>query len=100
MNEKLQKAWDEAGATGKPVDIGDIVVCDWCDKDFTGSKDPGGVLFQSKAICPWCTPKLERELAAYDELHFIRARAEKGEPFHAFIMRMRGGINIVSITAL
>jgi len=31
MNEDLKKKWDESERTGKPVPVGDLVVCDVCD---------------------------------------------------------------------
>ena len=58
------------------IDVSDRALCDDCDSLFTASSpDAGGILFQSKAICPACAPKWEKSAASYGEEHFIRDRA-------------------------
>lgn len=63
------------------IDIGNTVLCDDCNKDFTDSKETGGILFQSKAICPKCTPKWVGSAKKYNEERFIRAACPIGMPF-------------------
>lgn len=78
-------------------DIGEIVICDLCGDDYTFSDAKGGILFGSKACCPNCTPKIERDARHYGELHFIANRAKPDETFKAFVLRMRGGNNKVTV---
>ena len=80
-------------------DIGDTVVCDICNVDYTDSGAVGGFLLQSKGICPGCAPRMDADLKKYGEEQYVRARANEGETFRAFILRMRGGDNTVTITS-
>lgn len=79
------------------IDVGDRVVCDACDVNFTNSDAVGGLLFQSKAICPVCTPRLMKSVEKFGEQRFIRGRAEPGETFKAFVLRIRGGNNTITV---
>ncbi|MEE9223076.1 MAG: hypothetical protein V3V40_06425 [Nitrosomonadaceae bacterium] len=63
------------------IDPGNNVFCDDCSGDFTDSKESGGILFQSKAICPTCQPKWEKSAAEYGEENFIRGRCPEGMAF-------------------
>lgn len=81
------------------IDVSDKVLCDDCDKLFTAdSPETGGILFQSKALCPTCAPKWEASAAKYGEEHLIRGRAAVGETFFAATMRWRAGNNTVVLT--
>ena len=81
------------------IDVSDRALCDDCDSLFTAaSPEAGGILFQSKAICPACAPKWEKSAADYGEEHFIRDRARAGETFFDAVMRRRNGNNTVTIT--
>lgn len=78
------------------VDIGDSVMCDFCDLEYNtepASKEVGGILFGSKAACPKCAPRIEASAKKYDETHFIKDRAEPGETFREFCLRLRAGCN-------
>ena len=81
-------------------DMGDTVLCDSCDGLFTAeSPDIGGILFQSKALCPACAPEWEAGAIKYGEAdRCIRDRARPGETFHAATMRWRNGNNAVVVT--
>lgn len=79
------------------IDIGDSVLCDWCNDDYTGKPDIGGFLFQSKATCPKCAPRIEAGAKKYDEAHFITAHCPEGTPFAAWVLSLRGGNNEVRI---
>lgn len=79
------------------IDIGDSVVCDWCDDEYTGKPDQGGLLFGSRAVCPKCAPRVERSAKEYGEDHFIKARCPEGESFAAWVLSLRGGNNTIRI---
>lgn len=84
--------------TTEELDIGNTVICDDCGGDYTHSTAKGGILVDRKGICPTCTPEWLRLLASYHEEDHIRARANEGEEFRAFILRIRGGNNTVRIS--
>lgn len=79
------------------IDLGDSVVCDDCSTDYEGSLACGGLLFQSRAICPLCAPKWEAAAIQYGEQRFIRGRCPPGVTFHAWVMGLRGGDNTVRV---
>ena len=83
--------------TEQIIDIGDVVLCDDCNEEYTESEAQGGILFGSRAICPSCTPKWEENAVKFDEEEYITDRALPGETFHSFIMRIRGGDNTIKI---
>lgn len=63
------------------IDVGDSVFCDDCSEDFTESDQSGGLLFQSKAICPDCAPMWEDLAKKYGEERFIRALCPESKSF-------------------
>jgi len=98
MSKALSDKWAEANENpGKKVSIGDIVVCDICDKDYTSSDKTGGFIFVSKAYCPDCASKSEGAIKKYGEEKYIRARCPAGTPFADFVRQYRGDFNYVSI---
>jgi hypothetical protein len=70
-------------------DLGLSVFCDFCDGDFTSSDATGGLLFESKAVCPDCTPGLEANAKSYGEEKYIRARCPEGVSFAGWVRGMR-----------
>lgn len=80
-------------------DVGEQVWCDLCGEEYTNSDAVGGLLFGSKAVCPKCEPRMSASIAQYNEQHYIRGRAEEGETFKDFCLRLRGGDNNVTITS-
>lgn len=62
------------------VDVGDDVICDFCNDDYTESDEVGGVLVGSYAICPKCAGRLKEEP---DD------KAKIGETFCEFVRRIR-----------
>lgn len=78
-------------------DIGNTVVCDLCDKDYTNSDAVGGFVFESKGVCPECAPNFMQTIAKYGE-DYIRARANPQETYRDFILRVRNGNNKVRIS--
>ena len=81
-------------------DVGNVVICDSCGKDYTDSDAVGGLLFVSNGVCPECVPNFEAGAKKFNEEQHIRARANDGETFRAFILRMRAGNNKVIITSV
>lgn len=73
------------------IDIGNKVVCDYCNKDYTDSDEVGGILFGSNAVCPICTPELLESIAKYKEEFYIKATANLNESFRDFVYRIRKG---------
>lgn len=99
--KELVDKFDEAFAKpGTKVPIGRMVVCDWCSGDFTNSERSGGFIFQSRATCPDCAPRLEASAIKYDETKFIRERCAEGQSFGDFIREFRGpdaGIKVIGL---
>lgn len=56
------------------MDVGDLVICDLCNKDWTHSKVSGGLLFMSKGVCPDCAPEFEKNVIKFNEQEYIRGR--------------------------
>jgi hypothetical protein len=81
----------------KTFDLGEVVVCDLCGVDYTFSDAVGGMLFGSNGCCPECTGRMKPDVIKHDEEKYIRARANEGETFRAFCLRMRGGDNSMTI---
>lgn len=54
------------------VDSGGIVLCDFCNDDFTNSDEIGGFLLQSKAVCPHCSEKIMNHIKKHNEDSFIK----------------------------
>lgn len=74
------------------IDSGEAVACDFCGEDFSESEATGGLLFQSKAACPECAPRIEAGAKSYGETHFIRGRCPEGMQFRAWVREiLRGG---------
>lgn len=63
------------------VDPGDEVYCDICNKNYTNLPDKGGIQFESKAVCPECTPRIEQNAKRYREERFIKATCPEGKSF-------------------
>ena len=79
------------------IDIGNQVICDFSDKDFTDSESVGGFVFGSKGCCPDCAPRMMQNIEKYNEQKYIKDRALPGESFASFILRYRGENNTVTI---
>lgn len=72
------------------IDVGSLVVCDYCNEDYSFSDKKGGLLINNEAVCPNCVT---------DEL---RQQAESvcpsGISFKDWVLRLRGGDNNITIT--
>lgn len=95
----MQDKWDQAAANpGVKIPVGDMVVCDSCDKDYTHSPATGGMIFDSKAICPACEPKWRKSAEKFEELDHIRAVAAEGQRFQDFVVAYRGPNVFIRVT--
>lgn len=66
-----------------------FVVCDFCEKDYSDSDEKGGLLFQSRAVCPLCSKKIEKDAIKYGEEKYIRARCPADKTFREFVLDVR-----------
>ena len=83
------------------VDIGDQVLCDLCSAEHTAeNSSTGGVLVLSYAYCPACAPAMLKRLEKDGELDYVKARCPPFLTFHAWVMLLRGGNNIITVTAI
>lgn len=80
------------------IDIGDTVVCDSCNDDYTHSTESGGVLVGSYAYCPTCAPKTLADLKKYDEEHLLLATCPPEMSFHDWVMQIRNDDNRIIIS--
>ncbi len=77
--------------------MGECVLCDLCNKDYTGLKDTGGIIFSGKAICPVCTPGALAGAKRYNEEQYIEERCREGESFQEMVIRYRGNNDSVTV---
>jgi hypothetical protein len=99
MSEDMQRKWDAAFANpGEVIPVGETVVCDDCNGDYTNRADSGGFIFQSKAICPTCAPRWRKLIALYGEHSMIRAVCPEGVTFAAFVRAWRGPGAAIRVT--
>jgi len=71
------------------IDMGDAVICDFCNKDWTDEKGSGGFLFESKAVCPNCAPAILKNIEKYHEENFIRGVCPDNMPFGDWVRSIR-----------
>ncbi len=84
------KTEEKGGFKVISLDMGKTVICDWsCAKDWTDREESGGLLFQSKAVCPECMPKLLEGVKKHGEEKFIREYCPKGVSFANWVRSMR-----------
>lgn len=79
-------------------ELGRTVLCDDCNEDFTDRADSGGIVFQSKGLCPVCAPIWISRAEEYNETYAIKARCPNGVSFADFIREYRGPNAAVTIT--
>jgi len=99
MKKELTDKWSEAEETGAPISVGDIVVCDICDEDFTDSSEQGGFIFSSTAYCPKCAKEKLPMIRGYNEEHYIKARCPDDVSFADFVRDYRGPNAYIQITS-
>jgi hypothetical protein len=74
------------------IDIGETVLCDICNADYTNSDSLGGILVGSYAVCPQCAPDFHDS----DDDPIIHCPA--GVRFRDWVLSIRGGRNTIEIT--
>jgi len=70
------------------IDVGDRVICDLCNTEYTNSDAVGGVLFSHKACCPICAPEMIKNAKKFKETRFLELPTV-GETFRDFVLRIR-----------
>ena len=82
------------------IDIGDQVMCDICNTDYTNDNvSKGGILFGSKAVCPKCIPRMEQNIIKYHEEEFIKDRCPVDMTFREWCLKLRNGRNTIETYA-
>lgn len=76
--------------TKKEIELGDVVVCDICNKDFTKSKKSGGFIFMSYAYCPECSEAGMKAVEEYKETEYVKAICPDHMSFADFVRDYRG----------
>ena len=79
------------------IDIGNVVMCDLCGKDFTLDTSGGGYLFGTKGVGPCCAETLMKDIIKYEEQHLIRGVCPGGVSFRDWVVGLRGGNNTITI---
>jgi hypothetical protein len=70
------------------LDVGNRVICDSCNEEYTNSAEEGGVLFNRTAFCPKCTPRIVASAIKCHEERFLQYPIAH-ETFRDFILRIR-----------
>jgi hypothetical protein len=79
------------------IDIGNMVICDLCNADFTESKEVGGLVLDGSAVCPICQPDMEAAVKKHREEDHVDARCPDGVEFREFILKYRNGADYIAI---
>ena len=80
--------------------MGDTVICDQCNKDYTKSKESGGFIFGSHAYCPECARVALPRIESYGEERYIKAWCLPGMSFKDFVLQYRGDNNKVTVISI
>lgn len=78
-------------------DLGTTVFCDFCGVDYSFRGDVGGMIFETKAVCPECTDGCMPSIRSYKEEKYIRAICPNNLSFWAFVVNYRGDNNKIKI---
>lgn len=91
MDEKTKKYYEDKGffVIDATKDIGDTVICDICNDDYTDSKESGGFVFGSYAYCPKCANESLARIKSFNEEKYIKYFCGDNESFADFIRRIR-----------
>lgn len=81
----MDEEMEEMGGT--VIDIGDTVVCDLCNADYTESDVSGGALIGSYAACPECAADVIRRSEECGELDY--SVCPKDVSFKEWVMRLQ-----------
>jgi hypothetical protein len=80
------------------IDIGETVVCDLCNADYSESDQQGGLLCSSWAICPKCAPDFRETAKKCNEEDTI-TECPSGLSFRDWVLSLRGGNNTIEISS-
>lgn len=83
----------------KIIDIGNTVICDSCNVDYTDREDVGGLLFGSSGYCPACVPRMMESAQKHHEEAYIKAICPPGMEYRRWILQLRGGNNKIIVRA-
>lgn len=72
------------------IDLGNTVLCDYCNEDYTESKECGGIIFGSHAICPKCADRALITIKECGEEEYIKALCGPDQSFGDFVRKYRG----------
>jgi hypothetical protein len=78
------------------IDIGETVLCDLCNGDYTKSDAEGGLLIGSHAVCPECAPDIRKSADEHGE---PVTACPPGMRFRDWVLTLRDGRNTIEITA-
>lgn len=78
-----------AGSFNIIIDPGNVVLCDFCDEDYTESDETGGFLFGRKAVCPHCAGKTMASIRRYKEEEYVAGVCPESMPFADWIRSIR-----------
>ena len=78
-------------------DMGNQVICDQCNQDYTNSVKCGGFIFGSHAYCPDCAARSLENIKAYGEEKYIKAYCPDDMSFKDFVITYRGDDNKVTL---
>lgn len=79
------------------MDFTGIVICDICSEDHTLKSSEGGMVFGGSGVCQTCTERMMPNIEKYNEEDGITAKANPGESFRDFSLRVRNGNHIATI---
>lgn len=74
------------------ADLGDEVICDLCNGDYTGSNECGGVLMGGYAICPRCVREKNIDLNSLEDTDMV---CPDDVYFWRFVLWTRNGDNTI-----
>jgi hypothetical protein len=89
--------FDGTPKTEEVIDIGETVICDKCNGDWSERTESGGFLFLSSAYCPDCEKDALKSIESYGEQKHIKGYCPEGVSFKDWVLTLRGGDNTIKI---
>jgi len=83
--------------TVETIDVGDNVLCDVCNADYTWNDSSGGFIFNGEAVCPECETETYQRIERNGEESFIEDHCPPWQSFRKFVLASRGGDNTIKI---
>ena len=77
--------------------MGNTVLCDICNDDYTNSIESGGGIVGSYGVCPKCWPRYAEDLTKHREWKHVRRLCPDEQTFADFVREYRGGDGLVII---